>query len=124
MLNVLWIALGGALGSVLRYSFSHLLPYELNTFPKATFISNVLASLIVGFVAGMLLSKFHDEHWLKYFVLIGFCGGFSTFSTYAFELFKLNTEGAYALALFYALSAILFSVMAIFCGLWLSKFLS
>jgi CrcB protein len=67
LLNFFWIALGGALGSLLRFSFNFILPFTPNSFPKATFVINVLASLFLGIISGLLLNKFQDHSWLKYF---------------------------------------------------------
>ena len=116
MLNALLVALGGAMGSVVRYGFSLIFPWDQQGFPWGTFISNGIASLILGLFAGLLLQKFADYSWLRYFMIIGFCGGFSTFSSFAFELFKLNQGDSFGLALIYALSAILLSVGCIFAG--------
>jgi CrcB protein len=124
MPNFLWIAIGGALGSLVRYSFSLALPLETGTFPKGTFLSNLVASVLVGVIAGLLISKFNEEHWLKYFLLIGFCGGFSTFSSYALEIYKLNLNGTYFLAFSYAVGSVLASVLAVFCGFWIAKILN
>jgi fluoride exporter len=124
MPNFVWIALGGGLGSLVRYSVSLALPLETGEFPKGTFLSNIIASVLVGIIAGLLISKFNDEHWLKYFLLIGFCGGFSTFSSYALEIYKLNLNGTYFLALSYAVASVLASVLAIFFGFWLSKLIN
>lgn len=124
MLNFFWVAFGGALGSVLRYSISLMLPIQEDGFPKATFISNVLASLFLGVIVGLLVSKFQSEQWLKYFLLIGFCGGFSTFSTYILEIYKLNFNGFYLIGFIYLIGSIVVSFMALFVGLWFSKILN
>ena len=124
MPNLFWIAIGGAFGSIVRYSLSLAFPLEAGQFPKSTFLSNVIASILVGIIAGLLISKFNDEHWLKYFLLIGFCGGFSTFSSYALEIYKMNLSGTYFLAFTYAIGSVLASVIAVFFGFWISKMIN
>ena len=124
MLNVLWIALGGALGSVLRYAVSIAFPLMDNGFPKATLTSNILASFIVGVVSSLIILKFPNTPWLKYFVLIGFCGGFSTFSSFTLELFNLNASSNYGTAVLYTCLSIILGVSAVFLGFWSVKFLS
>lgn len=116
MLNILWIALGGALGSVCRYTLGVLFPWDGSGFPMATFLANSLAALVLGVVAGLLISKFSNVEALKYFVVIGFCGGFSTFSSFAFELFKINQQGSPGMMAFYAIISIIVSVALIFLG--------
>lgn len=116
MLNVLLIALGGALGSVCRYAMNQLMPWEGLGFPTATFFINIIASFLMGLLMGLLLSKFTDVPQLKYFAIIGFCGGFSTFSTFAFEAFKLNQNGTLGIALVYTLLSVFISISLIFIG--------
>ena len=84
MLNALLVAIGGAIGSLVRYGFSLLFPWNQQGFPWATLLSNGISSFILGLFAGLLLQKFADYSWMRYFIVIGFCGGFSTFSSFAF----------------------------------------
>lgn len=116
MLNAVLVAIGGAIGSLVRYGFSLIFPWNQQGFPWATFLGNGIASFILGLVAGLLLQKFADYAWMRYFIIIGFCGGFSTFSSFAFELFKLNQENNLALAGSYAAGSVLVSLVCIFLG--------
>lgn len=96
-LKILFLVfIGGGLGSVLRFLFSKFIPFQTNAFPWATLLSNVLASLVLAFV----VFQFKDsEKWtgIQPLVLIGFCGGLSTFSTFSYENFQLLQQGQLAL---------------------------
>ena len=84
---LLFVFVGGGLGSVARYLISLLVPS--NTFPWATLTANVISSLILGMVMGYLIAQggLH-ERW-RLFLAVGFCGGFSTFSTFSYETMDL-----------------------------------
>lgn len=94
--SILLVFLGGGIGSVLRFLLSKIFPFQANAFPWATLVSNILASLLLAFV----VFQFKDsEKWasIQALVLIGFCGGLSTFSTFSYENFQLLQQGQLAL---------------------------
>lgn len=121
MHNILIVAIGGALGSISRFYINNLFPLQNSTFPKSTFFVNILASLILGIVTGLLLYKLPENVWLKYFMAVGFCGGFSTFSSFALEVFNLQQNSNYLMIIAYALSSIIFSIIAIYIGILIAK---
>lgn len=94
MNNILYVFLGGGIGSVLRYFVSLFVKnkYE-GIFPIATLISNVLSCIILGLAVGLFSQKMDEAPSLKFFILVGICGGFSTFSTYSYETMELIRDG-------------------------------
>lgn len=121
MYNFLWVALGGAMGSLLRYGLNLGFPLKENEFPVGTFLSNMLASLILGITASLLISKFPNEPFLKYFIIVGICGGFSTFSSFAFELFNLHHAANWNLLITYSIISVVLSVILIYLGFVITK---
>jgi fluoride exporter len=107
-----WVFLGGGLGSISRLGISRMVASYSQNFPYGTLLSNLLASAILALVVYQLPNKSGQE-WLPYFLVIGFCGGFSTFSTFSHELVLLINNAQWFHAAAYLLISILFGVATI-----------
>ena len=93
-MNFLLVFLGGGLGSLARYGISlGTGKIYASHFPLGTFISNLLACLILGITLYWFRDKLDTQHWIVPFVVTGFCGGFSTFSTWSKETLDLIQQG-------------------------------
>ncbi len=115
-MNALLVFLGGGLGSVVRFGISLLIRNFGWTFPLATLISNVTASFIIGVLTALTLKGILSDEQ-KMLWATGFCGGFSTFSTFSNETVHLFQSGnALTAALNMALSVFL-CLLATFLGL-------
>jgi fluoride exporter len=117
----LLVALGGAAGAVLRFAVGRLFTARPpGTFPWATFGINVAGSLILGAV--MALTHDTDAGWRARALLgIGFCGGFTTFSSFSYETLGLLEARAYTGATVYALGSVAAGLAAVATGLWLAE---
>lgn len=113
-MNFLLVALGGGLGSMGRYSFS-LLP-TVGDFPLWTLLANLLGAVAIGFVAGV--SGAIGPRWTLFWKT-GFCGGFTTFSTFSLEAYQLFQGGKYVLAALYLLLSLGLCLLGVWAGQWL-----
>jgi fluoride exporter len=116
--NILLVAFGGATGSVLRYLTYYFLP--LKTINKATLIVNILGSLFMGLLAGYF-SKNHISNHLQYLLIVGFCGGFTTFSAFSWDVFMLFQQQKIFLAICYTLAMLVLAVLFTYFGYLISK---
>lgn len=112
------LIVGGALGTCLRYWISKWFNSQPwgQGFPYGTFVVNVTGSFILGFVAVVILERLPPEHQNWYLLIgTGFCGGFTTFSTFEWETLKLVRDGSY----WYAMANVFGSVIIGFIGVML-----
>ncbi len=94
MYNLLLVFLGGGLGSITRFGIGTIVQSNFNySFPWATFSSNVISCLILALTVFLLYEKLMLHPGLRMFILIGFCGGLSTFSTFSYETVELIKSG-------------------------------
>ncbi len=111
--DLLLLFIGGGLGSVARYGVSRLLlllKLSLEMLPIATLTVNVVGSALIGVLMGVALRQHSESLFL--FAVIGFCGGFTTFSTFSLELLTLFRSGEVGVALLYTLLSLVGCVAA------------
>ena len=114
-MNLLLIAIGGAVGSTARYVFALTVQRASGTlFPIGTFAVNVVGCLVFGVIAGAAEQRVQLAPELRMFLLVGVLGGFTTFSSYAFESFALVRDGQFL----WAAANIAGQVVAGLAGMW------
>ncbi len=124
MQNGLWVFIGGGAGSLLRYSIGLLLPVQNQHFPWATFLVNVIGSFIIGFLIAVLPIQSTQSNALRslpFLLISGFCGGFTTFSTFSLESFRLIQNQQYLLSGVYIITSLILCLAATASGFYVGK---
>ncbi len=118
--NLFYIFIGGGLGSVLRFLISNYTQkvWNVNSFPMGTFVVNIIGCFLIGFLTSYFLKV---DNYLKFLLITGFCGGFTTFSTFSAENISLWESGSYFMLLFYILLSVIVGLIAVYLGLQVSK---
>lgn len=107
MNTILAIFVGGGLGSVTRFGISKFITSDFKEInPVGTFTANFISTLILGVILYLTAERFLLSPNLKALIIVGFCGGFSTFSTFSYETFELIRTGNY----FFAAANLLVSI--------------
>jgi CrcB protein len=119
----LWVGLGGGIGSMLRYATTHFIANRITQFPAiyGTFCVNFAGSLLIGLVWGLSERYGWLSPPLRLFLATGFCGGYTTFSAFAYENVNLLQNGNYGVSFVYILASIITCVGAAFLGLLIVK---
>lgn len=119
--QLLLVALGGAIGSAMRYLTAILLArHYTGSIPLATLVVNVLGCFLIGLLIGLC----SETTYLRLLFITGFCGGFTTFSTFTAESYVMFREGAYGLAFLYIAGSVLIGLLALWVGLYVSRIIA
>ncbi len=122
MQMLLSIALGGAVGALARHFLAGRVAGLFgHGFPYGTLVVNVLGSFIMGLLIITLATRFELSQEWRGFIVVGVLGGFTTFSTFSLETALLIERNELMQAALYVGSSVLFSIAALFIGLWLGR---
>ena len=110
------VAIGGALGALARYGISQISLLHGTSFPWMTLAANLIGALIIGFVAGIMLSSPRLNQSQHAFIKTGFCGGLTTFSTFSLEAVELFETGKWGLAILYIFVSIILCLGGVILG--------
>lgn len=122
MKELIYVFLGGGLGSVSRYSIHLLINGKgaVHGFPWSTFAVNILGSFLIGLFYG-LSARWNISPETRLFLTVGFCGGFTTFSTFSNECLALLRNGVYGTASLYIILSIALGILAVIAGAYFTK---
>ena len=122
MINYLVVSAGAAMGGALRYGISSFIQKHISViFPYGTLVVNIVGSFILGFIMFYLNEKELIGNELRLFLTIGFCGGFTTFSTFSYETLNLFLETEYLLAIYNVLLNVVLCLIGIYLAYLLSR---
>jgi CrcB protein len=122
MKQLILVFLGGGLGSALRYWIGQYLNSPKYDFPYGTFLVNIVGSLLIGLILGFTFKVHSLSDNFILFIAVGFCGGFTTFSAFAFDNLIYLKSGDLTSFAIYTIGTLLIGFGAVFVGIWLVRF--
>lgn len=122
MRDFLWVFLGSGIGGMLRFLIGKYFNSSTNTsIPWGTLLANLLGCLLIG----LLVGYFQKTQWISsqwsLLLVTGFCGGFTTFSSFAMENQRLLEQNQFFISLTYILLSIIIGISLVFLGIWIIK---
>ncbi len=122
MQHYLAIALGGALGSVLRFAMNEAVSARYGrAFPWGTLSINVIGSFLIGLLAVLLVERLEVSPAVRLGLMVGVLGGFTTFSSFSLEVVQLMQNGAFLRALLYVVASVTVCVLAAAAGIHIAR---
>lgn len=113
LIKCLMVGFGGFAGSVLRYLISLIPLNEKYAFPFKTLVTNMLGAFIIGLIVALAFKKPDFDSKTVLLIKTGFCGGFTTFSTFALESYDLIERGRWGISFLYMISSVILCVLAV-----------
>lgn len=121
--TILLIGLGGGIGSIFRYLTTIIVnKYYSNAFPLATFIINMIGCLLIGVFMGFIEKGFPNDNY-KHLFVTGFCGGYTTFSAFAYENSTLISNQNTFIAFTYIAASVIAGLLFVWLGLLIGRYM-
>ncbi|RSK40740.1 fluoride efflux transporter CrcB [Mangrovimonas spongiae] len=119
--SLVFVFLGGGIGSVLRFLLGKYLNSSQTGIPYGTFLANILGSLLIGIILGLAAKNNTLSQNQTLLLATGFCGGFTTFSTFAYENHVFLKSGDFTSFALYTIASFIVGFLAVFLGIYLAK---
>lgn len=124
MKQILLVFVGGGFGSIARYLIGKYLNNPESGIPYGTFTANILGSLFIGIILGLAIKNDTFSQQQTLLLATGFCGGFTTFSTFAYENHIFLKNGDFTSFAFYTIASFIVAFLAVFAGIYLARILA
>jgi len=122
LLNLIFVATGGAVGAILRFGLSNFSKNLFTTSIYATLTVNILGSFLIGYLITYNFGKNISEDFVKFFLIIGLLGSFTTFSAFSYESINLIISKKFMISFFYISISIFVCIFSAYVGMLLNKF--
>ena len=122
MLNIILVATGGATGAILRYFLTNLSKTVFISSVYGTLTVNIIGSFLIGYLITSDFSKNINENFVKFFLIIGLLGSFTTFSAFSLEVVDLIISKKILIALIYISISIFICILFSYLGMLINKF--
>ncbi len=115
------VASGGAIGAMLRFAITNIFKVYFNHSLLGTLIVNILGSFLIGYLISIGMAKNMTENFIKYFLIIGLLGSFTTFSSFSYEVIDLIISKKIILSILYITSSVFFCIVSAYIGIYTTK---
>ena len=117
--DILFVGLGGGIGSIMRFLTSRFTArlVAAQWLFLGTLAANLIGCFLIGILSGWMLSHMPDNQPFRLLFIVGFCGGYTTFSTFAFENYRLIEMSQWGILLLYLLASVVLGIIAVWLGM-------
>lgn len=117
--DILFVGLGGGIGSIMRFLTSRITArlVAAQWLFLGTLATNLIGCFLIGILSGWMLSHMPDNQPFRLLFIVGFCGGYTTFSTFALENYRLIEMNQWGIFLLYLLASVVLGIIAVWLGM-------